>query len=136
MEKTDKNTGANTKASRIMILLLSLIVIGSLLYILIPSEKSSEITASIYQDGKLLRQIPLNTVTAPYTFTVQGPDGCSNEIEVRPGEIGVIAANCPDKLCIGQGFINDSKLPIVCLPNQLVIQLSKTASSAEDAVTY
>ena len=75
------------------------------------------------------------------TFTVTGENGCVNEIEVRPGSIAIISADCPDKLCVHQGFISDSRLPITCLPNRLVIQLRPVSDSAEtvaapDAVAY
>lgn len=76
--------------------------------------------------------IPLAEETESRTFTVEGDNGCVNEIEVRPGSIGIISADCPDKLCVGQGFISDTRLPITCLPNRLVIQLRPVSSGAED----
>ncbi len=76
--------------------------------------------------------IPLNEETEERIFTVKGENGCVNEIEVRPGSIGILSADCPDRLCVRQGFISDTKLPITCLPNRLVIQLRPVSSAAED----
>lgn len=86
-------------------------------------EGSIKITAEIYQNGELTQSISLNEVTESYTFVVHGENGCENEIEVRPGSIGIVSASCPDKVCVNQGFVDNSLLPIVCLPNNVVIQV-------------
>lgn len=108
---------------------LTLLAVISLLLILLPQKRATGYTADIYQSGELLTSIDLSAVSQPYTFTVTGENGCTNEIEVRPDEIGIISADCPDKLCVHQGFISDSRLPITCLPNRLVIQLCPTDES-------
>lgn len=88
------------------------------------SDKSPvKLTAEIYQNGELTQSISLNSVTEPYTFVIHGENGCENEVEVHPGSIGIISASCPDKVCVHQGFVDNSLLPIVCLPNNLVIQV-------------
>lgn len=88
------------------------------------SDKGSgKLIAEIYQNGELTQSISLNTVTESYTFVIQGENDCENEVEVRPGSIGIISASCPDKVCVNQGFVDNSLLPIVCLPNNLVIQV-------------
>jgi len=98
------------------------------------SPEDSIIIADIYQDGKLLQSIDLHQVTESYTFTVNGEHNCSNEIEVRPGSIGILSASCPDKLCVQQGFIDSTLLPITCLPNRLVIQL-RLQDNSSDTIT-
>lgn len=44
-----------------------------------------------------------------------------NSFEIRDYKVGMIKADCPDKRCIKQGFGNT--LPIICLPNKLMIQI-------------
>lgn len=108
---------------------LILIVIFCLLWITSSGNPSGsadgaiKITAEIYQNGELTQSISLSEVTESYTFVVHGENGCENEIEVRPGSIGIISASCPDKVCVNQGFVDNSLLPIVCLPNNVVIQV-------------
>lgn len=116
------------RIARILILLIFIILIGSILTLVLfytnkNNSKDASIIADIYQNGELLESIPLHSVTTTYTITVKGDDGCTNIIEVRNGSIGIISADCPDKLCVKQGFINSSLLPITCLPNRVVIQL-------------
>lgn len=120
-----------------VLLLLSAV---SLLCILLPKDREGSFTADIYQNGELIASIPLDQVQEPYRFTVTGDGGCVNEIEVRPGSIGIISADCPDKLCVHQGFLSDSRLPVTCLPNRLVILLRPSkengAEITPDIITY
>ncbi len=102
---------------------LLLSVLGSLIFLLFPRPEGAEYIADIYQNGALIRSIPLYETPKAYRFTLESESGGVNEIEVRPGGIGIVSADCPDKICVSQGFIHDSKLPITCLPNRLVIRL-------------
>ncbi len=119
-------------------LVLILLILGIALLCLIwifskgTTLESSTITADIYQDGQLLHSIPLNQVTSNYTLLITGENNCSNEIEIRPGSIGMISASCPDKLCVHQGFIDSTLIPITCLPNRLVIQLRRDDSTSDN----
>ena len=99
------------------------------------------LVADIYQNGKLIQSITLSDVTKTYQFTITGENNASNEIEVRPGSIGIVAASCPDKLCVHQGFLTGSLLPITCLPNRVVIQVREEEPTAHaddlsDAISY
>lgn len=99
-------------------------------------EPVNGLTAYIYQDGQLIETIDLHAVTAPYTFTIPALDGGSNTIEVRPDAIGIINADCPDKLCVSTGFVDSTLLPIVCLPHRLVIQLETSNQTQPDIISY
>lgn len=88
--------------------------------------------ADIYQSGELLETIRLDTVTDEYIFEVPGANGASNTVCVRPGSIAMISANCPDQICVHQGFISTSLLPITCLPNRLVIRVREDAVCLDD----
>ena len=128
------------KPAVIITAFLLLLSTASLLYLLVEKDKS-DYAAEIFQGGVLIKCIYLNDISQAETFTIQGENGCVNEVEVRPGSIAIISADCPDKLCVRQGFISDSKLPVTCLPNRLVIRLRPVSDSSEstaipDAVTY
>ncbi|MBR1931900.1 MAG: NusG domain II-containing protein [Lachnospiraceae bacterium] len=134
------------KTSRIallLILLLAVITLSSIAWMLLrgmPDDTQTDnryaLIADIYQDGELLQSINLNQVNTPYTFVVTGKNDCFNEIQVRPHSIGITTASCPDKLCVHQGFIDTSLLPITCLPNHLIIQIRREACVIPDALTY
>ena len=92
-------------------------------------------TARVYQDGALLYTIDLSQVEEGYTFSVEGPAGV-NTIQVEPGRIRVAAADCPDQVCVHQGWISNGVTPIVCLPNRLTIRIENPAQGGEvDGVT-
>ena len=122
------------KRSILLITIILVLALLCILWICTHSAKEASITAHIYQNGELLESIDLTKVTDNYTFTVTGDNDCYNEIEVRPGSIGILSASCPDKLCVHQGFIDSTLLPITCLPNRLVIQLS-SEDNTSDTVT-
>ncbi len=124
------------KYAIILSTLLLLLLLFSIILIHSSQTNGKRLLADIYQDGVLLQSIDLHAVQAPYTFTIQGKNHCVNEIEVRQGSIGIISANCPDKLCVHQGFIQNSKLPITCLPNHLVIQIRTNVEQTSDITTY
>ncbi|MBE7007931.1 MAG: NusG domain II-containing protein [Ruminococcaceae bacterium] len=107
-------------------------VVLAVLAIRLSSPRSEGNIAVISQDGKVLREIDLSRVTEEYRFTVETDDGGSNEILVQPGRICVSEADCPDKICVKQGWLTDSPLPIVCAPHKLVIEI-KGAADAVDA---
>ena len=57
------------------------------------------------------------------TSRSEGSDGGVNRIEVEPGRLRVAAADCPDRICVSQGWLSDQSVPIVCLPHRLIIKL-------------
>lgn len=91
-------------------------------------------TANIYLDGECVRSIDLSSVTEDFEFTVTG--GYENTIRVSAGKICVAHADCPDKVCVSQGWISNGVAPVVCLPNRLVIQIEDEpgADSGYDAI--
>lgn len=121
-------------ALAVLLLTVTIVCITAILYNK-PADSTSLI-AEIYQDGDLCQSIPLNEVTESYTLTFTGTNGGTNTVEVRPGSIGILSADCPDKLCVHQGFIDSSLLPITCLPNRLVIQIKENSIIAPDAAAH
>lgn len=120
------------KAAIAIATFLIILTLSSLAYLMLPKDNGTEYIADIFQNGVLIQSIPLSEIRESRIFTITGENGCVNEIEVRPGSIGIVSADCPDKLCVHQGFIRDSRLPITCLPNRLVIQLRPAPTSTSD----
>jgi len=89
--------------------------------------------ALVFRDGELLENIDLTGVTAPYSFTVENGSGV-NVISVERGRICISQANCPDGYCVRQGWASGSVMPVVCLPNRLVIKLEGMQTPGVDAI--
>ena len=49
------------------------------------------------------------------------------------GRIRVESADCPDQVCVDQGWISDGTVPVVCLPNRLVIQIEGGGDGLDSA---
>lgn len=122
--------------TRTWIVLVLLLLIGSAAAsLLVTEQKADGTTANIYLDGTCIRSIDLSTVVNEYLFDVEGTGG-TNRIMVAPGRICVERADCPDQICVQQGWISDSVAPIVCLPNKLVIRIESVAQGVEiDSIT-
>ncbi|MBQ2093605.1 MAG: NusG domain II-containing protein, partial [Ruminococcus sp.] len=43
-------------------------------------------------------------------------------------------AECPDKTCVNMGWLSSASMPIVCLPNHLVIEFAAGYEDGVDAV--
>ena len=89
--------------------------------------------ACVYQDGVLVESIDLTTVVEPYTFFIESDTGM-NLVSVENGRIRVFEADCPDGACVRQGWLSGGRMPIVCLPHRLVIELEGRNTSDLDAV--
>lgn len=119
-------------------IICTLIVLSllSVFFLAFPEETGEKYIADIYQNGTLIQSIPLYEITTPQTFVIQGESGCTNEIQACHDSIAILSADCPDKLCVKQGHITNSKLPITCLPNRLVIQLRAVDTGDADSITH
>ena len=53
-----------------------------------------------------------------------------NTVEIKDHMIHVSDADCPDRICVDTGWIGGDRksVPIVCLPNQLVIEFEKSSA--------
>lgn len=76
----------------------------------------------IVQDGVVLYR--LNLLECEDQKICLTYDGRENTISICEGEIWVEEADCPDHTCIQMGRLKSEALPIVCLPNRLVIQFT------------
>lgn len=79
------------------------------------------------------------TVTASYplnqnaSYLIQGADGGTNLLILEDGTARIEEASCPDGVCIHTGRIHRSGQSIVCLPNQVVVEiLGESGKEAED----
>lgn len=77
----------------------------------------------VVQDGTVLYTFDLDSVqdqeiVIPY-------QGSSNTILIRDGEIRVSEAQCPDQTCVKMGKLYSENLPIVCVPNHLIVRFVK-----------
>ncbi len=115
-----KNTKKILTSNILWISLFTLLAVVSICVILIKfSENKTGKTAKIYSDNKLVRTVILNKDDE---FTVENGDNY-NIVRIKNGKISVVEANCKNQICVKQGETDRSLLPIVCVPNGLVIKV-------------
>ena len=89
--------------------------------------------ARVYKAGELTEVVNLTLVTEPYSIVVHDDMGL-NVVVVEPGRVSISKSDCPDGICVRQGWISGGVVPIVCLPNQVIITLDGGDDFDVDAV--
>lgn len=112
------------------IVVLALLLFFGGLSFFIYGYKTGGCIAQVYSHGELIKEIDLSKVEEGYEFVVKNGNE-KNVVRVEPGKIGVVEASCPDKVCINTGFISDGVVPVVCLPNELVIKIKGNKGGAD-----
>lgn len=95
----------------------------------VPKDSGGPVTAEVYQDGKLIKTVPLN---ADMTFEVSGK--YINTVTVEKGSIAITASDCPGEDCVHSGAIRSSGRSIVCLPNGVEVRVSAQTTDVDFVV--
>lgn len=92
-----------------------------------------ETYAVIQVDGKEYKTIPLSEHHGTDTFTIRTAQGY-NTVVVKEQAIGIAEADCPDKICIGEGFISQPGATAVCLPHKVLIEVRSSSQGEPDII--
>lgn len=121
------------KKNLIAILILALIIVLSLFSLKIINRESKTLgIVKVIKNNEVIKTIDLSKVKESYEFEVKGDNEESNTIKVENTGVSIVSASCKDKICIHTGKIKDSSLPIVCLPNKLIIKFESTKESEDN----
>lgn len=85
--------------------------------------------AVISVNGEEYKRIDLSRVTESYDLLIETEWG-HNTVHVAHGAISVTESNCPDGICINQGELTKSGIPIICMPHRLYIQIEGGSTDA------
>lgn len=123
------------RGDKLVLALLAGVFLLSGLYITwLNHAQGGELIATVSSDGKVVREIVLDSVKEPFQFRVEAPNGGYNIIAVEKGRIRVAEADCPEQVDVRQGWISAPHESIVCLPNRLVISLATSGEGDVDFV--
>lgn len=129
--------GKNKKRMMILCFCIFFVLLGVLSWKMLFSSYSGKVTAKVYQDGVLLYTFELDEIKEEQEFLVENEDGETNVVRVSSEGISVSEASCPDQICVKRGVVLYSEVPIVCMPNKLVIEFEKTGEEGTDGgVSY
>ncbi|MDK2917845.1 MAG: hypothetical protein PWQ37_578 [Candidatus Petromonas sp.] len=117
----------------VLVIVVSLVSMG--VFKSISNKQYEKKYAEISIDGKHYKSIPLNDPSYTETLTVKTELG-TNVIRIEDGGANIIDADCPDKICVKDGFISKPGEVLVCLPNKLVVEIKGQRQSNVDELSY
>ena len=103
-----------------IVLILALLLLGLLAWGVLRVTKKPGGEAVVTVDGVLVATLPLSIEAR---LPVGAERGFLNVVEVADGRVRVLEADCPDRLCVRQGWIRYDGESIVCLPHKLVVSI-------------
>ena len=59
------------------------------------------------------------------TVEIKGYQGGTNLLVIENGAACIREASCPDHLCVNMGWIDKTGQTVVCLPNRLVVEITR-----------
>ena len=115
-----------------LLLLAAALVFGAVLAAVL-LLRSPGGTVQVRVAGAITAGYPLD-VDASYTIT--GVNGGTNLLVIEDGAARIEEASCPDGVCVHTGRIRRNGQSIVCLPNQVVVEIvSDTENSSGVDIT-
>ena len=111
-----------------LLLLAAALVFGAMLAAVLLLRSPGGGTVQVRVAGAVTAGYPLD-VDASYTIT--GANGGTNLLVIEDGAARIEEASCPDGVCVHTGRIRRNGQSIVCLPNQVVVEIvSETENSS------
>jgi len=134
----DKITSGNSrfyKTSGWDLLLISSIILFSVFSILGVIQQRNQRPGGkkavlIYQNQRLIEEVNLEKDKA--VFLKEG----NMQIEINAQRVRVAKSVCPQHVCMHMGWIKYSGQTIVCVPNQVLIEIKSTEPAVIDAVSF
>ena len=107
-----------------ILIIISIVLFGA--FNLFASKKGEYVEITV--DGSLYKKVSLSQ---DETITINGSSGGVNVVEIKDSKVCMKEADCPDKVCVHQGYISRSNETIVCLPNRIVVKISEKGDSPD-----
>ena len=108
----------HTTLVRDTLLILTLLLIGIiLLFVLRGRSNEGSYVIIMYQNEEKARF----SLTSDGIYDINNG---KNRIEILGGKVRMTYADCPDELCIRQGWIEYDGQSIICLPNKITVMVS------------
>lgn len=112
------------KADRyILLAVVALIALAGGAMLLLRGGDRLQVTVQV--NGEVVMRQPLDG--AERTRRIEAGGGF-NEVRIGNGSAAVMHADCPDKLCVQRGEIDEAGQSAVCLPHKLVVSIDGKGS--------
>jgi hypothetical protein len=134
-EILNKDDDSFYRITKLDIVLISLVLLFSIFSILWVSadqirQPMQHQVAVIYQENVKLKEV---NIDKDLIFSIL--DG-KMDIKVENGKVRVLDSDCPQKICVKMGWIQNNGQTIVCVPNHILIRIESNESQSIDAISY
>ena len=119
------------KTTKIILAALALAVLASGAWLLLGPRGVENPRVVIEVDGEVYASYDMDEVKG--IIPVSTPNGGENRVWVQEDLVFMDKANCPDQICVKQGAIKDGSVPIVCLPNKVIVRIEGGESGLDAA---
>ena len=120
-----KSTSKKARILRDLCLIFALVILG-LASLVIMRSRGTEGAYAIVQVNGI--EISRHSLHMEGTIPVNGG---TNLLQIKGNRARLVDADCPDKLCVRQGWIQYTGQCITCLPNKLTVTISGGDDSVE-----
>lgn len=117
----------------ITLIAVSVLSSGILLYSSAKNKYQSKYV-EISVKGNLYRRIPFNGSTEEVIDLKT--DLGENIIKISNGSVQILDADCPDKICVKDGYISNPGQSLVCLPHKMVVEIKGIKNQEIDDTAY
>ena len=115
-----KNNFAFFKKQDLILIGIIAIIAGILLFWNLSAARGG-CTAVVEQDGQVLMQIDLSSVTEPETIELGGEYHVV--LLAEPDAIQFASSDCPDQICVNTGVLTQAGQTAVCMPARISVRL-------------
>lgn len=112
-----------SKQLKILLIVMAVILLAGIIGTYIVLRPAESRTVEIVQDGTVLYTLDLASAE-DQEIVITSSEGSTNTVTIENGEICISHAECPDQTCVKTGVLYSESLPIVCLPNKLIVRFS------------
>lgn len=122
--------GRSRRLNAIVALAIAVVAVASLVALRMHGSSEKPGLARVTDGDGNVYEMPLGDDATKIVTTELG----TNVVEVRDGRVRVREADCPNRDCVNQGWIDSSSQQIVCLPHRLYVEVVDGQGSGVDVV--
>lgn len=119
-----------THRNDVILIAALLLAAGALALFLLLTRQTGGV-ARVQIDGETVLELPLDQDAQ----VILGEGEHTNTLIIENGAAQVIAADCPDQVCVRQGAVRYSGESIVCLPHKLIVTIEGGGTTDVDGST-
>lgn len=131
-EKDEDSEEFSVKKNDIILLVVLLLIAGGsfLAYWLMSGEVGENGKIVISIEGETFGSYSLNK---NQTISIPGRLG-DNVLSIKDGYAKMESAECPDQVCVNHTAIHNKNDMIICLPNEIIVEVTEGEESKTDAI--